>query len=87
MLISVRKGRKAGKGAGRVGAMVNGLVWENFTGKGPYQQKHEGSKKRSQAISYLETAFRQIKHMNKYYLEKSTHVLKQLNINFQTLCN
>lgn len=65
MLISVRKGRKAGEGAGRVGAMVNGLVWENFMGKGPYQQKHEGSEKRRQANSYLETAFRQIKHMDK----------------------
>lgn len=45
--------------------MVNGLVWENFMGKGPYQQKHEGGEKGSQANSYLETAFRQIKHMDK----------------------
>lgn len=49
MVVSVRKGREADKEAGRVGAMVNGLVWENFVGKGPYQQKHEGSEKGSQA--------------------------------------
>lgn len=65
MVISVRKGRKTGKGAGRVCAMANGLVWENFMGKGIYQQKHEGSEKGSQANSCLETAFRQIKHTNK----------------------
>lgn len=49
MVVSARKRREAGKGEGRVGSMVNGLVWENFLGKEPYQQKHEGSEKESQA--------------------------------------
>lgn len=39
--------KKAGKGVGRVSAILNGLVWENFVEKGPYRQKPEGGEKGS----------------------------------------
>lgn len=57
LVISAMEEKKAGKGMGGMGATVNGLVWENVTGKGPYQQKPEGGDKGSHVNEYPGRAF------------------------------
>lgn len=84
-MVSAREGGRADKGAGRVSTMVNRLVWENFVGKGPYQQKHEGGEKEIRQINIWKQLSGRLRPMNKSSLEKSTHILKQFNMHCQTL--
>ena len=46
-MISIMEKKKAEKGTHGACVMVNGLVWETFKEKGPYQHKREGGDKGS----------------------------------------